>query len=421
MKTGRDILPEHIPGGEKLTKEDLAPINRKRSHPVVKLATVIAAALAVGILPPLLLSRLAGGFAGNALAAVFAALSPAVVVSFLGLTSRSSNREYSKLGLDRNARRAAAANFADDRRAWGEPVSQTVYYRIKCRKCKKISPWKDLTLTSCTDETLSEKIADFKNKTLKKRKDFQSGAGFARYSLDRVCPECGVKQKKHPPRWYSIPIITVVWFFVFTIAWTVVIAPYHKSEYYTSMNDIGMAASFITAFVLAVVALYRYMSRRKNSPVQFAFSEDEKNVPFPAAQKTNLPWRLTQLLNAAAFLLMIASSVSIAYDFLRSDHQGANIVQIIASCAAQIIFGAAGLLFVFRKNRIYPVFPVLEYAAFLAAFAVKPDHFNYQSGLVTVALLVFVPAIIAVPFVFFRRGDKAEDAGENGRPGPSEK
>ena len=402
MKKNRDILPEHVPGGENLNSEVLEPANRKYRH----LARNAFLWLLCGVLAEtqlFFLFRLIGGVIGSILSALLAIFTPVWLFLCISLPISDIKDEFRKIGFDGAVYSDVLRNRSNDQRAWGEPVTRTVYYRIRCRKCRKISPWKDFTLTSCTEETLADKIADFKKKTLKKRRDFISRTGFAKYSLDRVCHECGAKQPKHPPRWYSIPIITAVGFIVSMILFEAILGQTILKGVISDTDAVTVPLFLICTFLCVIFAVRRYILGRKNTPIQFAFSGEEKSVPFPEKKSTEFLWFTVLFLNAASYLMVFVGVCDAIYDLFNYDHPNVNKVLIVVLCAVILILGAAGLVFLFRKKKIFLLFSVLEYAGFVPLAFIDPVYFGHYKGIIIMALFILLPALLAVPFVYFKR------------------
>ena len=401
-----------MPGGENLTDEDLVRVNKRYRSFVRSGFFWLLAGFAVPFVLARLFSLIIGGGIGYTLASVTLIFSVPVMLLIFAIPFNSLKKDVGKLGFDFNDFNTARKNLADDKRAWGEPASRTVFYRIRCRKCRKISPWKEFTLTSCTEETLADKISDFKKKTLKKRKDFQSGVGFARYSLDRVCPECGAKQPKHPPRWYTIPAIIVIWFVVFTFFPLLVLV--------TSVKDIPdgvpIVLMFISVIVSVVFAVKIYLNGRRSTPIQFAFSEEEKNGAFPEPvktikNKTKALWYAVLGINAAKFLIVLLFAVICIVDLPNSE-----ITVIIALLSASdIIFGTAEIVTLFRKKKIYPLFTAIVYAIIVSTFYITNKN-GFIYAFITTSLVILLPALFAVPFIFSKLGKNDGKTNENVQP-----
>ncbi len=269
---------------------------------------------------------------------------------------------------------------------------------------------------SCTEETLADKISDFKKKTLKKRKDFQSGVGFARYSLDRVCPECGAKQPKHPPRWYTIPAIVVIWFVVFIFFPFVVLEPFIKDI----PDGLLLLLLFGSVIVSVVFAVKIYLNGRRSTPIQFAFSEEEKNGAFPEPvktikNKTKALWYAVLGINAAKFLIVLLFAVICIVDLPNS----AIAVIIALLSASDIIVGTAEIVTLFRKKKIYPLFTAIVYAIIVSTFYIYITNKNgFIYAFITTSLVILLPALFAVPFIFSKLGKN--DGKTNGNVQPDQ-
>ena len=265
------LLPEHIPGGERFSEEDLAPMNEVWQSSETRIQTWIMIPILVIVMILIAFIPLKGAI-GYTLKVVLFIGFPALIVFVLTRPGRLLKKEMEKeadlLGISAEDIGAACQNCINDRRAWGEPCSRTIRYRFKCRRCQKESDWREFTLTSCTEESMREKIEEFKRQTTKKRRYFEHKHGAVRYSLERQCPHCGKLQPKHPPRLWLMILLPLVIAFVVMIVFEII----------KSITGLKADSLLILEYVIfclsPMIGIVIYWIRRDKCKPEYAFEQD---------------------------------------------------------------------------------------------------------------------------------------------------
>lgn len=264
-----NILPEHIPGGERFSAEDLEPMNEVWQSKKMLIMTAIMIPILVIVMILIAFIPLKGAI-GYTLKVVLFIGFPALIVFVLTRPGRLLKKEMEKeadlLGISAEDIGAACQNCINDRRAWGEPCSQIIRYRFRCRKCKTESDWIEYVLTSCTEDTLREKLEEFKRQITVKRRFYDNKTGIAKYSLERQCPHCGALQRKHPPRAIWTILSAVVITFVLEIFFETLkayIPGLQALVYNSSVLTIQYALLFLSPFIGGIIYL---VLRDRNRP-----------------------------------------------------------------------------------------------------------------------------------------------------------
>jgi len=274
------ILPQHIPNGERFTENDLKSVNDKLEVQYKKeafcwIGTLIGMFALGGIMSAI------GGAVGYMLAVVCFIGAIPVSTIMARKPSKTTFKEVAKLGMDNETWKASLANLNEDKYAWGETVSKKIRYRFTCRKCKKVSSWFEHTFESCTDESLTEKLNDFKHQTMDKGYFYENRKriGSVRYSLKRQCPSCGKIQPKCSPRWWTVPLTALV-ALVLNITYTLIMVSIRDALgmdiRHNPINDIfiNIIGPIIMMFsLIAVIAsIVRCIRLRKKAAPEYDLS-----------------------------------------------------------------------------------------------------------------------------------------------------
>ena len=271
MRSFGKLIPEHFSGGENLTAEDIAPLNERlrRMPKMVMFVIPILCGIPLGILLGLGLSfpEIVGGPLGTLLTVLCILLMPLVLI-IPGKVMKSFRKRYSSEGITEEAFQKAMLNLRNDRRAWGEPAKAEIRHRFTCRKCHEDSGWFSTGMTSCTEETMRAKTAEFRRLTEKKKKYYVNSSGFAVYDLERKCPHCGAVQRKGPLRWWSIPLTMICTFLVYMIALvtTLQIRDSLKQKWTETDDAVSMILFFALMIGSLVWTIVRYRKERKKKP-----------------------------------------------------------------------------------------------------------------------------------------------------------
>lgn len=274
------ILPQHIPNGERFTENDLKAVNEKLEHQYKKEAiswvgTLIGMFALGGIMSAI------GGFIGYVLAVICFIGAIPVSAIMASKPGKTTFKEASQLGIDGETWKSVIANLNQDKYVWGDTVSKKIQYRFKCRKCKKVSNWFDYTFSSCTEDSLAEKLDDFKIQTMDKGYFFENKKkiGGVRYSLKRQCPSCGKIQPKCSPRWWTV-LLTAVVAFVFNVFYTLIMVAIrnalgmdirHNPIDDIFINVVGPILMMIS-FVIIIVSIVRCVRLRKKAAPEYDLS-----------------------------------------------------------------------------------------------------------------------------------------------------
>ena len=348
------LRPEHIPNGQQYTLYDLEEVNRELNSQTKKMILYLIVTLIVMFGLGLILSFSDGVF-GNMIAVVFFILALPVGLAVGMIPVKRTQKIAEIYGLDAKIFKTALDNRNSDKRAWGEPVSQVINYRFRCQKCGYESEWFTYILTSCTEDTLRDKVDDFKNQTMKKRRYFESKHGRLRYSLERKCPHCGKMQRKHPPRWWSIPLIVAVTYVICVIMIGI-------NEATIDSDFFNNKILFFVFFASPFFAIIRYILLKiltKNNMPEYYFADTGRMGVDSSAMKVipgggigegtvigkALPQEKKKMIFflAAGFLLLLTGFVAVVLlvDMMEKLVYGHTIVAVLEGLTAVCAVGGA--------------------------------------------------------------------------------
>ncbi len=387
----KPLLPEHIPNGARFSKDDLQPLNQAlekaaKSTPFYWLIPMLVL-FALGFL-----MTQAGGFVGNMLAVVFfIAAIPVSAFSALKPGKKILNMAAA-LGIDAASWKAAAANRAADARAWGESVSMNVLYRFRCRKCGQDTQWFAHTLTSCTAETMQDKIAGFLHQVVDKSRYFEHKRGAVRYKLVRVCPSCGKKQRRHPPRWWTILLFTAAAFLVGSIL---------ASAVPGDPTTIVMSILTVVVFVFSLV-WYIAMRKPAGSPQYYIAGHSPEIVPYAQFKSVSLRKPLRYM----AIGLNCLAAAALVFTLLEESIGQKNLAAILLAAAVTALY-VLSLILLFRRSKLaWVLIGITALSPFL--YMLLPDmNMHLKEGLI-MALIVLIPALLYLPF-FTKKADETEN------------
>lgn len=127
MKSDKKLVPQHVPGGEKLPARELDRANKLLSSLASKSIIWVIVILIVHIAAAVILKFLIEGALGYILMAILLILMPLSISKLATIPLKGLNKELasvgSKYGIEKEAWDTALSNRKKDIYAWGDPES----------------------------------------------------------------------------------------------------------------------------------------------------------------------------------------------------------------------------------------------------------------------------------------------------------